>query len=339
MNLRKFSLLSGLGVAAAIVLSGCGGSKSQTLATVNGDKITMDQFYAYLEAKPEVQVVLENGQVATARVSETLAFQALQELIRQRIILQLAKDDKLAPTPKDIENEVQFQRGREPNFILNLRERGLTTDQMKESLAVDLAKERLLSKGIEFSDADVDAFIKANPQRFVRPAAVEAKWIFVKTDSDKRVVDRELQSGSSFSSVARRYSKDPNAKQNLGYFPRTDVDNLPPDIQKPLKETAIGRESDWIKLSDGWAKFSVDKRTAPEKIVMNKFEKEWLKRQLIMQKGLQNNDLDRKLLDKLKTSDINVAYAELQTPWKNAFNRLKEVDSEESTEKATGATE
>lgn len=339
MNLRKFSLLSGLGVAAAIVLSGCGGSKSQTLATVNGDQITMDQFYAYLEAKPEVQVVLENGQVATARVSETLAFQALQELIRQRIILQLAKDDKLAPTPKDIENEVQFQRGREPNFILNLRERGLTTDQMKESLAVDLAKERLLSKGIEFSDADVDAFIKANPQRFVRPAAVEAKWIFVKTDSDKRVVDRELQSGSSFSSVARRYSKDPNAKQNLGYFPRTDVDNLPPDIQKPLKETAIGRESGWIKLSDGWAKFSVDKRTAPEKIVMNKFEKEWLKRQLIMQKGLQNNDLDRKLLDKLKTSEINVAYAELQTPWKNAFNRLKEVDSEESTEKATGATE
>lgn len=338
MNLRKFSLLSGLGVAAAIVLSGCG-SKSETLATVNGDQITMDQFYAYLEAKPEVQVVLENGQVATARVSETLAFQALQELIRQRIILQLAKDDNLAPTPKDVENEVQFQRGRDSNFVLNLRERGLTTDQMKESLAVDIAKERLLSKGIELSDADVDAFIKANPQRFVRPASVEAKWIFVKTDSDKRVVDRELQSGSSFSSVARRYSKDPNAKQNLGYFPRTDVDNLPADIQKPLKETAIGRESDWIKLSDGWAKFSVDKRTAPEKINMNKYEKEWLKRQLIMQKGLQNNDLDRKLLDKLKTSDINIAYTELSKPWENAFKRLKEVDSEDGEKKTEGAAE
>lgn len=338
MNLRKFSLLSGLGVAAAIVLSGCG-SNSETLATVNGDKITMDQFYAYLEAKPEVQVVLENGQVATARVSETLAFQALQELIRQRIILQLAKDDNLAPTPKDVENEVQFQRGRDSNFVLNLRERGLTTDQMKESLAVDIAKERLLSKGIELSDADVDAFIKANPQRFVRPAAVEAKWIFVKTDSDKRVVDRELQSGSSFSSVARRYSKDPNAKQNLGYFPRTDVDNLPKDIQKPLKETEIGRESEWIKLSDGWAKFSVDKRTAPEKINMNKYEKEWLKRQLIMQKGLQNNDLDRKLLDKLKTSDINIAYTELSKPWENAFKRLKEVDSEDGTQKTEGTAQ
>ena len=315
-----------------IGLAGCNNQKSAVLATVNGEPVTMEQYYAYLEAKPEVEAVLENGQVAPVRVNDTLGFQALKDLIRQRIIIQLAKDQGLMPNDKEINDEVEFQRSRDNQFVVNLRNKGLTLGQIKESLAVDLAREKLLTKDIKVELADVDKYITDNPKLFTRPAGIEAKWIFVKSESKMRAADNELKAGSSFATVARRISEAANAAQNQGYFPQTNLDILPPLLKDPLSKVQVGRETEWIKLSDGWAKFLVEKRTASEPIKPTGPEKEWLRRQLAMQRGIQANDLDRRLLEKLKKSDINVSYKELENPWKNAFDQIKGTSDEKSGE-------
>src|SRR5690349_18238479 len=102
MKIRLQIFSAALAGAALLGLAGCQGGGGSNVASINGEPITMEQFHKYLEAKPEVQVVLENGEVANARVSETLAYQALQDLIRQRMIVQLAKDMKLNPTDDEV---------------------------------------------------------------------------------------------------------------------------------------------------------------------------------------------------------------------------------------------
>lgn len=314
-----------IAAVAVASLTGCGGRSSNVIAVVNGQSITQDQFYNYLEAKPEVQIITQDGQTATARVQGTLAFQALQDLVRQQIIVQLAKDNGVSPTPQEIDAEVEFQRKREPEFVTQLKDRGLTLDQIKESLEVDLSREKLLTKDIKVEDSEVETYIKNNREMFTVPATFDAKWIFVQAEAKRREVDRELNSGSSFSTVARRLSDDPNAKDTLGQFPNRVVAGLPAQIQEVVNKTQEGKETDWIQLSDGWAKFYIEKKAAEKYNEPNDTEKTWLKRQLAVRKGLQSKDLDRRLLDKLKASKINIVYRELQNPWETAFKEIEKM--------------
>lgn len=287
----------------------------------------MEQFYNYLEAKPEVQVVLANGQTTTARVSSTLGFQALQDMIRQRIIVQLAKDNKLAPTPKELDAEVEFQRKRNPGFVTDLKERGLTLEQIRESLEVDLSREKLLTHDVKVTMAEVETFIKNNRAQFTTPELLDAKWIFVTNDAKKREVDRELLAGQNFATVARRLSDDPQAKETLGTFPQRVVNALPGPIQEVVKRTTEGNDTGWVQLTDGWAKFYIEKKTPEKYNEPTETDKEWLQRQLAVQKGIQSKDLDRRLLDKLKASKIDITYRELKAPWETAYKEIEKLES------------
>ncbi len=329
-------LVAGL---AALSMTGCnrGGS---SLATINGETITMEQFYNYLESKPQVQVVLADGTVTSATVSETLAFQALQDLVRQKIIIQLAKDRKLAPTQAEVEKEVKFQVDRDSSFIPKLKERGLTLPEIQESLEVDLAREKLLSQNITVTMADVDTFIQKNPKEFTMPATFDAKWIFVKDRNEMAAVDREIDAGASFTTVARKYSKDPKVQENQGNFPQRNLDAMPGELKTRIQATPTGKDTGWIQLQDGWAKFSIDDKKVATKIVPSQAQKEWLRRQLTVQKGLLANDLDQKLLDKLRGAEVEINYTELKATWKSAFERLKEskpaADKKGGNEAGTG---
>ncbi|MFQ3669775.1 MAG: SurA N-terminal domain-containing protein, partial [Fimbriimonadaceae bacterium] len=86
----KSSIYVALTAAAAITVAGCGGKSEDVVAVVNGERITTSQFYDYLERKPTVRVQTDNGPVELP-VADTIAFQAIQDLIARRLILQLAK--------------------------------------------------------------------------------------------------------------------------------------------------------------------------------------------------------------------------------------------------------
>lgn len=327
MKMNSIFGKTGLGVAALSLLLVVGCSKSaENLAVVNGEAITEEEFHSYLKVKPEVQVIVGNGQIVSARVAETIGFQALQDLVRQRMVIQLAKDMKVEPTEKDVLAEVEFQRKRNANFVKDLLAQGLTLDQIKRSLKVDLAREKLLTRSITITTAEVEKFIKENPNQFIQPALVDSRWIFVKDDRGRRDVDRSLQSGAKFETVAVKFSQAPQASQNGGVFPQRVVSSIgAAPIRDILNNTPPGKESEWVKLTDGWAKFFVEERTAEKKLDITETDRLWLRRQLAVQRGLQSNDLDKRLLDKLKTSKIDISMRELKAPWETAMERLKEA--------------
>ncbi len=353
MKKQAFLGKVGIGIASIALLAAIGCNRAESnLVVVNGEAITLDEFNDYLKVKPQVNVQVPSGERVNLPATNTLGFQALQDLIRQKVILQLAKDMAVEPTKEEIEKEVEFQRKRDPKFVTNLMEKGLSLDQIRNSIKVDLAREKLLTKGVTITDKDVDEYISSNPQQFTEPATVDALWIFVKDERRKRDVDRAFASGTAFSSVATRLSQADGAKDNGGRFAnrqdgRMVVAALPQVIQEVLDDTPKGQESKWIAWDGGWAKFQINDRTAEKKIEIKDTDRIWIKRQLAVRQGMQANDLDKRLLEKLKDSKIDVSLRELKGPWEREMdqigkaiedqNKIKSPTDEASPTTGTGA--
>lgn len=322
----------GLALLAALAATGCNRGATN-VAVVNGEPITEEEFYSYLKVKPEVQITLPNGETANARVAQSLGFQALQDLVRQRVIVQLAKDMKVEPTEKQVTDEVEFQRKRDGNFVKNLMEQGLTLDQIKESLKVDLAREALLTRGITITTDEVEKYIKDNPRQFEEPELVDALWIFVRDERGRRDVDRALVGGDGFNTVAIRFSQAPGVKEQGGRFPQRVVEAIPSrEVQQILRQTPEGKETDWIRLQDGWAKFKVEDKTAAKKMEITDVDRQWIKRQLAVRQGILANDLDKRLVRKLSDSKIDISVREYKGPWETLIEQMeKSTEAEKST--------
>ncbi|RYG26975.1 hypothetical protein EON82_01125 [bacterium] len=323
---------------ASLALVGCPGrSGGDNLATVNNEPISMDEFHRYLERKPVVQVVdSETGQQKELPVYASLGFQAMRDLVNRRILLQLAKDDNVFPTDADVKAELDFQVKRRPDFIRALQNQGLTIEDIRRDLTLDLAKERIITKGITVTTADAEKYIKENPKAFETPPQAKLRIIVVRDDSAKKQVDADLASGKPFSQVAMQYSVAPNVRQTQGEFPVKDVSRMPKALQDIVAATPELKATDWKRDGQQWVKIFVEQKVAAKPMTIDDTLKESLRRQMAMERGSKATDLGKRLVDKLKTSTVAVTLPSLKTPWETAFKSLQEQDVQANT--GTSAT-
>ncbi|MBL8047092.1 MAG: SurA N-terminal domain-containing protein [Chthonomonas sp.] len=325
--------VAGLTVGIGVIgLGGCGKGGGGAVASINGEAISTDEWHRYMEFKPQVNVIDNSGNQVAARVAETMGFQAFQDLMRNKLMLQLAKDEGVAPTDKDIEDEIKFRNKMDGNFIPNLNSQGLKLEEIKDQLRIELARERILTKGIEVKDIAVNRFIEKNPAAFIKPPTADMQWILVKTEEAKALVDRDLKGGQSFSKVSSQYSQHPGAKTNTR-FSQNVITSMPGPVRAIAEKLNEAQTSDWLKLSDGFAKFYVEKKTAPEKVAIDDLMKESIRRRLAVERGMIAIDLDTRLLNKMKESKIEVKLETLEGRWKTALERLEEIEENRSTNK------
>ncbi len=324
--------LAGLSVLALLNVGCGGGAKAgsgggDALVTVNGETISIADFHKYLETKGTVRVVTENGQVGTANVAETLGFQGLQDLIQQRLVLQMAKDEGVVPTEDELLKEIDFQKERNPDFLKNLTGQGLSMEDIKERITIDLAREKLITKGIKVTRQDAEKYVKDNPSQFINPATADCLVIFVRTEANRTRVDQELARGQSFSLVAQRFSQLPGAKADQRY-PIREIERMPTEIRVAIEKASSAQQTGWVRLSDGFAKFYVQNKTAKSPIKMDDTKYEVVRRQLALEKGVRARDLDTTLLQKYKAAKIDVKYDGLKDLYKTFDERLKKADTE-----------
>ena len=329
MNKKFFFLALGLGFASAFMLMGlCAcNRKSDSLAIVNGEPISMTEYYEYLQNKPDVTVVTENGKIALP-VDGSLGFQATRDLIGHQLELQIAKEKNCYPTSTQVDQELQIKLKQNPNYLQDLMLAGVTLDVIRKNITLDLSQECLQTHGIHVTTEDAKKYIKDNPKEFVEPAKVQLMLIYVKDDSGKQKVDSALASGQSFASVALSLSEAPTAHKYNGYLtdpnagPVTKAALAPPILEaiKNLKEQHM---TDWIQFSNGWAKFYLDKDIPEQPIVMDAAKIDLVRRELAKREGAQKNNVQDMILKKLKDSKIEVVLPTYRDPWKNAMDQLK----------------
>lgn len=331
---------------ASLVLVGCpgrgGSGGGDSLAVVNGEAISMDEFHRYLERKPAVQITFPQsaqanaGQVAELPVAGSLGFQALRDLVNRRILLQVAKDKGVLPTDAEVKTELEFQTKRRSSFVTDLVGQGLTIDDIRRDLTLDLAKEKIVTQGITVTPIEVDKFIKDNPTQFESPAQAKLRFILVKDAKKKAQVDASLASGTPFGTVAQQYSDAPNARQQGEYVQTTVVTQMPPIFQEIVKNTSENKASDWTAVEGQWLKVFVERKVAAKKITVDDTLKQVVKRQLALKNGSERMDLGTQLVAKLKQATVVVTPPYLKKPWDAAWKNLKEQDVQSNTR--TGGT-
>lgn len=322
-------------LAVAIIVVGCGGGKnpaseSKNLVIVNGQSISMADYYEFLEVKNTVNVRVQ-GQTASLPVAEPLGFQALQDLVQRQLLLQMAADEGVLPTDKDVLDEIEFKKKINPNFVRELQARGMTLRQIKFAVLADLAQERLLTKGITVTDEEAKKYVEENKKQFTEPERYDMLWIVVKDDAAKAKIDQEIKAGTNFGQLAMQYSIDPQAKQSTGRFPNGVIEQLPEQLQTVLRKTSEGASSDWVKVESNWAKFYIEKKNPAKPVVMDEAKMTLLKRQMAMQRGARANDLTKRLADKLKEAKVEVKYSDLKSPWEKLMERIKDAAAATAT--------
>ncbi|MEZ0326087.1 MAG: SurA N-terminal domain-containing protein [Fimbriimonas sp.] len=325
---------------ALLIIVGCGSKGEETVATVNGEPITKKAYLDHLERKQVVQVQTPRTPVDTpvmdAPVVGSLGLQAMQDLINRKLLLQMAEKEGVMPQKADIEKELAFQTKRRPDFVSYLTDRGLTIDMIKDDLKFDLARERLLTKGVNVTAADVDLYIKENPKEFMEPAQAQLLYVVVTSPEKKAQVDKELSTGQNFQVVATRYSEAPQARETGGMFQVSNVNAMPKKLQDLVRATPELKTTDWQHEGKSWVKFFVQKKQAERPIPMDETKKEFVRRQLAMQQGQRANDLGRRLNQMLTEGKINVTVPYLKGPWEKAIERAKAASNQPANAPSAG---
>lgn len=327
---RNLLTYASLGLLA-LALAGCKGGGNGPLAKVNGDSISMEDFNNYLESKSTVRVVV-SGQTAELPVADTLAFQAMQDLVAQKLLLQLAKKESVAPSSAEVEEEIKFKTKLQPSYIQTLKTRGLSTKQIRALVEIQLSQERLVSKGVTVTDSEVQETIKKNPNLFVEPAKASLELLYVDTMAERETADRQLRSGQDFTSVRSQYDKAPAALRTQFDATRFSGEGLNlATLNEPFKvavsKTDTGKLTDWIKAGGGWARIKVHKKIAKKDLEKTPERMTFLKRQLALQKGAKTKNVSSEIGKMLKEAKIEITESSLKEPWKRFEERLKAAET------------
>ncbi len=321
---------------ALLTIVGCGKKgEGEAIASVNGESIARKAYFDHLERKQVVQVQTPRGP-ADAQVVGSLGLQAMQDLINRRLLLQMAAQENVMPQKVDIDKELAYQTKRRPDFVSYLTDKGLTIDMIREDLKFDIARERLLTKGVSVTAADVELYIKENPKEFMEPAQAQLLYIVVSSPAKRAQVEKELSSGQNFQVLATRYSEAPQARETGGMFPETRITSMPKKLQAIVQATPELKMTSWQQDGKNWVKFFVQKKQGEKPIPMDDTKKEFVRRQLAMQQGQRANDLGKRLNDMLTQGKINVSVPYLKGPWDKAVERARAASNQPTNAPSAG---
>ncbi len=316
---------------------------SEVAAVVNGDSITNDQYQRYLELKPTVQVVVDpsklqtggGGQIPTqpysGQVVGSLGMQAMTDLVEQALLKQMARDEGVYPTDAQVEAELKDREDRDPNYVRNLIATGSTLEMIRSDIGVYLANFNLTTKGITVSDDELNKYIKEHPADFEQPEQVDLLWMLVRDDKTKALAEADLNKGKPFDTVATQYSISPDKARMGNHFKVQSVPQLAafgPDLQPAVQKTGDQQQTAWIKFTEGWAKFFVNRKIPKRPITIDDKVKKKLRNILMIQKGSAARDVNARLRQRLKDSatskppGIVINAEHLKEQWKTALDTL-----------------
>jgi len=183
---------------AATALAGCG---RRGFIRVNGEKINLQEFHSRL-ARTTVQTP-QGPQLAGRYV--------VQQLIQEKLIEQLAKQEKVEPTEEQINKKIEFfkkQSGGDMARVLS--QLGMTLDDLKHQIAVEQAYINIVTKGITIPDDKVrkayEEALHAKDSPFVRPEQVLVSAIITSSKAKIDKASKLLASGQEFGAVSRKLS-------------------------------------------------------------------------------------------------------------------------------------
>ncbi|OMF32670.1 hypothetical protein BK133_14115 [Paenibacillus sp. FSL H8-0548] len=239
------------------------GASNETVASVNGVKISKDKLY---------DALVDAGGAAT-----------LENLITQELILQEAEAASIAVADEEVNSEIDLiieSFGSEEAFNSALANYNMTVDSLKKDTKINLTIRKILEPKTDVTDEEVQAYYDANAAAMSTPEQIQASHILVATKEEADAILAELKQGGDFATIATEKSTDTGSKDNggdLGFFGKGD---MVPAFEEAAFALKIDEISGAVQSDYG---YHIIKKTAEKAAVNPTFEekKDEIKKQLV----------------------------------------------------------
>ncbi len=224
------------------------------------------------------------GQNLNAQQKAKLAQTIIEKEIVRELMYQEGQAKGSGVSSETIEKEMQeFKKsyGTNEEFQKALKQRGITEDELKKGIEVDLIAKNLLDdrvKGkVHITDTQVKKFYEDKKESFHRPESFRARHIFVayvpfevvqntppeelkeKADgyraASKKKIDEvygKVKSGGNFEELAKKYSEDAGSASKGGDLDFIYKGVFDPMFDKAVAKLKIGETSDIVETEYGY---------------------------------------------------------------------------------------
>ena len=227
--------------------SGAQSEPAAIAATVNGDIITVAEFYARMQTM-RAQDFLVSVNPLQAR-PETAGILLLNDLINKRLILQWAAKTKDLPSESEIQAELDALE-KQPNVQQALASHFFSEDNLRYDLRVQRARYNIATAALSITPAELDAYYKKNAARYGTPERWGLADIRTTRRSALPKIEDALRAGKPFAAVAKEFSDDLASKDkggSLGVINAADP-GLPASLRDAVKKLKTGEVTPPVKV-------------------------------------------------------------------------------------------
>jgi foldase protein PrsA len=281
----------------AIILSSIASAQidpNKTIATINGDPVKGAEYYRRMEFLPGV------GKMDNQAFFEAPpGFLTLEQLITERLVVQLAKQKGVFPSDAEVEAELKIRQEDDPNLVQNWTTNGHTMEELKKQVEYDLAQFKLQTQGVTVTDSEVQKFYNDNPSMYTNPKQVKLRVIVVLKEADKAPVDKDLAAGKPFADVAKQYSVDAS-KAVGGEFGTVPIAFLNTPAKTAVEAVKIGQATAWVQSQtqdnqSRFVKFFLEDVIAEKKMTFDAKLKRQIRQRLMVDRGNVKNDVRKEM--------------------------------------------
>lgn len=265
--------------AAAMALAMGAGCKQKTQpspdvwAVVNGQEVKRDDVDKYYRTR-----VNPEGQAPSQEEALSLKLNVLDELINNEILLERAKKLNLEASDGEVEDKFTELKSpyTEDEFQRQLKERGVSVDDLKSDLRRQLSITKLLNHEvvakITITDQDITDSYNANKAQFnvmepryriseivvtprkepqIRNLKNDDATNEIEAQRKVKMLEDKLNSGADFAQLAMDYSEDMNSAAmggDLGYVPESALNQSDPTLKKFVMGMKAGQVSQPVAI-------------------------------------------------------------------------------------------
>jgi peptidyl-prolyl cis-trans isomerase C len=208
---------------ALLVISCAKKDDGKVLATIDDEKITLQEFNKELDKIPMNMKMLV--------ASESGKKNYLDRLVVKKLLMKEASKAK-------IEDDKEFQD---------------RVKDIKEQLIIEALLKKKITADTQLSEDDLKKYYEEHKEDFKKDREINTRHILLKTEEEAKQVQAKLQKGEDFTELAKKYSIDPNVKQSGGEIGFQPKGSLIPEFESAAyKLNKVGQVSGIVKTQFGY---------------------------------------------------------------------------------------
>jgi foldase protein PrsA len=215
----------------------------------------------------------------------------VQYLVQQEKYRQKADDLDIKVEDKEVNERLkqvkdQYFNGDDRKYQANLKQQGLTEEQVRREIENQLISEKIYEKvteGVKVDDAAISDYYAKHKSDYKVAASRDVRHILVAKKALADTIHSQLESGGNFAALAKKYSTDPGSKQNGGKLTVRKGETAP-QFDKVAFELKKGQLSQPVKTQYGWHLIEALSDVKPPSTTPLKDVKEQIRQQLLQEK-------------------------------------------------------